>query len=180
MAYGHMTPEMRVVLREHVVGAEVWDLGAGSLGRAREMLEMGASRVLAVDKGQMPASSDSRLETHITLFLDLPPPEGGIDVAFLGWPQNSSLLGLTELLVRSRKVVYLGSNTNGSACGNSSLFTHFSVREVLAHVPHTRNSLIVYGGWLSHPRKPLPEEWAALHPEHLWSFEEAVEAVRER
>jgi len=142
-------------------------------------VRLGARKVIAIDKESMPPASPS-IETRQIRFHEIRPPEGGIDVAFLGWPQNTSLSGLTELLVVSRKVIYLGSNTGGSACGNPGLFTHFFARQVLGHIPHTRNSLIVYGMGRTTPRQPLPEEWAALNPDHMWSLEEATEAVRER
>lgn len=181
MSYGYLSDEMMGLLREHVAGAEVWDLGAGILGRSHELVYLGARKVIAIDKERMPpASPGTPIETRRALFAEVQPPVGGIDVAFLGWPQNTSLVGLTELLVASRKVIYLGCNTGGTSCGNSSLFTHFYARQVLGHVPHARNSLIVYGGWRTGPRRPLPEEWAALHPEHMWTLEEATEAIRER
>lgn len=175
MAYGLLTPEMGEILRPHIAGVEVWDLGAGDLVYSRRLLALGAKSVVAVDKSEMP--EDPTVKRVWAYFKDVAVPEGGIAVALVAWPQNTPLHGLVDILTRCRKVVYLGSNTDGNACGNTGLFSHFLSRQVLAHVPYRRNSLVVYGEMTAESRHPLPEEWAALHPETMWGFDDAVAAV---
>ena len=173
--YGVLTPEMQAIVKQHVQGRTVWDLGAGDLGYAEMMFGLGASGVIAVDKKTMPVSLMPGLVKLQGYFHEIQPP-GGIDVAFLAWPQNNSLDGLLPLLCHSKKVIYLGSNTGGSACGNVDLFKYLLSRKVLAHVPNRRNSLIVYGDFVKRARRPLPDEWAALHQEQVYSLESATEA----
>lgn len=175
--YGLLLPEMEALLATHVRGRTVWDLGAGDLTRSRQLIGLGAQAVVAVDKEAMPEPGTRSILRMQTYFAQMP-TQGAIDVAFLGWPQNGHLLGLLELLRTCRKVVYLGSNTDGSACGNTALYEHFLTREVLEYVPHHRNTFVVYGEGQGASRdRMLPEEWAALHQDSLWTLEEAVQAT---
>ena len=180
--FGVMTQEMTHALVPHVRGRVVWDLGAGFLTHTRDLVSRyGAASVVAVDKEEMPEPTSPKVSLVRSYFHDLVLPEGGIEVAFLAFPQNTPLYGLVDILEQSQKVVYFGSNTDGTSCGDKDLFQHLRTREVLSHVPNLRGSLVVYGdehpGWR---RGLVPEEWAALHPEKMWSFEEACEAVSSR
>lgn len=170
--FGVVTKEMDYALVPHVRGRVVWDLGAGFLTHAKRLLELGASEVVAVDKEEMPDPSSPRITRVRSHFTDLVVPDGGIDVAFLAFPQNTTLHGLISILERSQVVVYFGSNTDGTACGDVTLFEHLRGRGVLSHVPGRRGSLVVYGGPCLGMRALVPEEWAALHPERVWSFDE--------
>lgn len=177
--FGVLTQEMTHALVPHVRGRVVWDLGAGFLLHANDLVtRYGATSVVAVDKEEMPEPTSPKITRVRSRFHDLTLPKEGIEVAFLAFPQNIPLPGLVEVLRRSQRVIYFGSNTDGTACGDKNLFGHLREREVLSHVPHPRNSLIVYGeehpGWR---RALVPEEWAALHPEKMWSFEEACSAL---
>ena len=173
--YGLLTPKMRDTLRTHVQGRIVWDLGAGDLGYSNLLLTLGASKVIAIDKADMPPGSPG-IECRRGYFQDLAMPDMDIEVVFLSWPQNNTLWGLYEILERTTNIIYLGSNTGGSACGTPALYTQLALREVIAHVPHPRNSFIVYGGRATTPRTLLAEEWAALHQEQVWTIEEATRA----
>lgn len=180
MTFGHLTPHMDEVLSPFIQNKEVWDLGAGSLGYAKHLLRLGAGSVVAVDKeGFQP----SRYKGHNILpveryFADVQVPPEGIRVAWVSWPTNHSLYGLLPLLMASDVVVYLGSNTSGSACGWPALYNHFHSREILAHVPHQRNTLAVYGRTIPGRGPLIGEELAALAGQFL-DFEEAEEqAIR--
>jgi hypothetical protein len=68
--------------------------------------------------------------------------------------------------VQAETLVYLGKNTDGSACGFPGLFEVLARREILAYVPDRPNTLIIYGKFIRQPnephREPMPEEHAAL------------------
>lgn len=178
--FGDMTPEMRGAISPHISGEVVWDLGAGNLWHSKMLVALGATEVIAVDKEMLPPVPDPRIHTLSCYFDAMPVPLEGISVAYLAWPINHHHIpGLEWILSRSRRVVYIGSNTNGSACGGPGLMEHLATRSVLAHIPGVRNSLIIYGEWAGE-RALLPEEWAALHPERMWTLEEATEAASVR
>lgn len=175
--YGTVTPEMVGVIREYVQGRCVWDLGAGDLAYAHHLVRRwGAEKVVAVDKEEMPQPRRRAVFRVQKYFADVQMPQAGVDVVFLSFPQNTRLAGLVRLLGKSKVVIYLGCNTGGTACGDQELFLHLTGREVLAHVPHERGSLVVYGGACAQ-RSLVPEEWAATHPERMWSFGEAVSSL---
>lgn len=177
--FGVVTAEMEALLVPHVQGKVVWDLGAGNLWHAQMLLRLGALRVVAVEKECLPRGiRDPRVEVLHARFDEVVVPRAGIDVAYLSWPVNHDHIpGLEALLSRSHKVVYLGSNVGGTACGGSDLMWYLASREVLGHVPHEQNSLAVYGEGSAMGRALLPEEWAALHPERVWTLDEAAEAA---
>lgn len=159
MVYGVLTDEMRAAMAPRVKDHDLWDLGAGDLRLSREMTAMGA-RVLAIDPR---APDDPAIETIRGTYLDalprldITPPR----VVLLSWPQTSDAPGLLEILSAVPVVIYLGANTNGSACGTPGLWAHLTTREVLAEVRTEHNDLLIYGAPCG-PRPLRPEEQAAL------------------
>jgi len=177
MPFGTLTPAMQAIIREHALGRTVWDLGAGDLTYAKRLIQLGARKVVAVEKGgsrpghlggiatplEAPLRPDPRIECVWRYFAEVDPPEDGIEVAFLSWPQNGALatIGLTRLIEGAQTVIYLGCNTGGSACGSGDMWRHLIQREVLAYEPMVRNTLIVYGQPCG-PRTLRGEEMGAL------------------
>lgn len=174
MPYGTLTTVMEHTLRSHVQGQVVWDLGAGDLAWSQRLVQLGAKKVVAVDKEPM-QGRPGKVEIRKGYFHDIEPSAPDIiPVAFLSWPANYPQRGLLELLDRALKVIYLGKNTDGSACGWPVLFANFYFRNLLAHVPHKGNSLLVYDTYRlpnEGPRRLVAEEYAPLQPEML-SWEE--------
>jgi len=176
MPFGLFTPEMEALVAPQVVGATVWDLGAGDLTYARRLVALGADRVLAVDKESYHLRhSAQQIEMLHSYFDDLEPQD--IEVAFVSWPQNKFDRGLLQALDRADVVIYLGCNTDHSACGSPELFRQLCGRELLGHVPHRRNTLLIYGRGTR--TGPLTGEEFADLTGALLSFEEAVEKAAE-
>ena len=176
--YGEMTPDMVQAICPHVVGKSVWDLGAGDGWHSRLLLRLGASQVTAVDR-HVPHAPGLGITWIKSYFLDLRIPPEGIDVAYVAWPVNHTRIpGLERILAQSRVVIYIGTNTGGSACGGMHLMTYLAGREVLLDVPHPRNCLAIYGDKPTPGRTPLLDEWAALNEDTCWSFTAASDAVR--
>lgn len=162
-------------IQEVVRGRVVHDLGAGDFVLAHELLRMGASKIVALDK-EAPHTwkGDARIQVVRGYFHAY---TGDIDVAFMSWPQNYNDEGVLRLIERAGTVVYLGKNTDGSACGSLRMFDHLVGRELLAHVPDRANTLLIYGKLLAEPREAVGEELAALASyERMWTFEEASRA----
>lgn len=143
----------------------MYDLGAGDFTLSAEMLALGAAEVTAVDR-------------HVPDYVPVPPgvrrvtayfhdwvgraPER-LGVVLLSWPANWRMEGLIELIERTDRVIYLGKNTDGTACGWRELFEALRRRPVLDHVPDPANDLLIYGPG-DVDREPFPEERAALSP----------------
>jgi len=162
VSYGHLSRAMLPIVRQHVRGQVVWDLGCGDLGWARKLLSLGASRVVGIDKEPWTYGDDERLEVRRQLFIEVEIPDEGIDLAFVSWPANYVLHGLLDILKASRKVIYLGSNLGGSACAWTDFFDYILTRELLDHTPNVRNSLLVLGDHL-----PEGERRQLLTPEEI-------------
>ncbi len=176
--FGMWLDEMSEAIRPVVEGQVVWDLGAGSLAHARRLLSLGAHHVIAVDRVTLPPPRDGEaITTMETLFRRLQVPSEGIRVALVAWPINRVVEGLVGLLERADVVIYLGSNVDGTACGGRDLWAHLYRREILNHVPHHRNTLIVYGSVLEESRPLLGEEIAATSKDML-SFTKAQDERR--
>lgn len=141
--FGHLTNKMAEQLGSVVQGRTVWDLGAGYLGYSSRLLDLGAHKVIAVEKEDLDVAVPKGVELRRNYFTDVAPEP--IEVAFLSWPQNNRLWGLIGLLERAERVVYLGSNTSGSACGPRDLWDHLTFRTIEAYIPTQRNTFIVYG-----------------------------------
>jgi hypothetical protein len=161
MPYGAPSVQQLSVVREFVRDRVVHDFGAGDLVLSKMLVTLGARRVVAVDKERM-ESPFAAVECVQARFDELLAALSMIDVAFVSWPQNRHDTALLTLFQRAKTCIYLGKNTDGSACGHPELFKHFVQRELLAYKAERRNTLIVYGRGALDPRKPRGEELAGL------------------
>lgn len=172
MPYGHLTKGMLHALEQTIHGQLVVDVGAGDLYYSRLLLELGARKVVAIDKE--PLSRARRgIQTIRNPLRALEPIRDAW--LFLSWPVNHDI-GYLPWLEAAEGVVYLGSNVDGSSCGVPAMFMHLYYRGVLHHIPHRRNTLTIYGGPRTQDRELTHEEYAALQTEPL-DYEKALRAV---
>jgi len=168
MGFGVLSEAQKLAITPFVKGFLVHDLGAGDLQLSEELVRLGAKLVVAIDgkpyRGQAP-----RNVTPITACFD--EYHGLIRTAFVSWPRNTFDFGLVRLIERAHFVLYLGKNSDGSACGFPQFWEVLRAREVLTHVPDRENTLIVYGH-KQIQRPIIPEEYAALYQERIWTYEE--------
>ncbi len=169
----YFSQEQGKVLRPFITGQLVHDLGAGMLLQAHQLLDFGARQVIAIDKEPyvLQAQRDERM-VPINCYLSNYTEK--VEIVFLGSPTNQYIPGLLDLLEKARIIIYLGKNTDLTACGWPGLFWHFLGREVVAYAPEPANVMVVYGSRASTPRPILGEELAALTAHGLvLSFAEA-------
>jgi hypothetical protein len=159
--YGKLTHTQEQVLSKHVRGKIVYDLGAGDLSLSRRVLELGASHVRCIDKEAKSKKKLPRCMSYEQTYFHQWQSGFPLDVAFCSWPANYET-NVLPLLLRAQTIIYLGKNTDGTACGTVSLFEHSITRELLDYSPHHLNSLIVLGQKLQEPRRPVGEELAGL------------------
>lgn len=173
LVYGHLSDTQLKQLVPFVKDQSILDLGAGELGHAELLLELGARDILAIDRFKMPKPSSSRITTKVTQFHDWTESR---PVVFASWIVNWTC-NLEHLLLPAQRIVVLSKNTDGSSCGYREMWELLQQKELLLYVPEHANTLTVYGNELV-DRPPTGEEFAALHPEKMWSFEEAEERAR--
>lgn len=164
ISMGKLTDEQEAVVRNFVMGYNVHDLGAGQLGMAGKLMELGAHTVTAVDRiysQQVIYPPHPLIRTVGESFVEYARHGHHVDVALVSWPEVDEQQGIVQLVRDPRVVIYLGSNFDGAACGSKEMFEQLLTHEVLATVPHRWNTLIVYGQRRVQ-RRPLPEEMAAL------------------
>lgn len=157
MSYGKLLPDQIKALRPIIQGRHVHDLGAGDGELSLALLQLGAAKVTAVDRNKIPTAPG--VECRQAYFENV---RDAIDIAFVSWPSNRPDGGLLSLIRRAREVVYLGKNTDGTACGSRPFFRALQQREVRAYVPNRENTLIIYGADTGVLRRPTPEELAGL------------------
>lgn len=165
-SYGRLSDAQAERLRPFVEGKVVHDLGAGpDCDLSLVLISLGAKRVIAIEKDSMTPLNHPDIEQHEIHFSDYIKvhSEEQIEVAFIAAPRNARDWDLLTFVRIAKVVVYLGKNTDGTACGFRQLFESFFTREVLAYVPEYPRTLIVYGGDLKEPRQMRGEEYAALH-----------------
>jgi len=144
MAFGKIVGRMGKAIQPLIEDKTVWDLGAGDLRQTEHLLQLGASWVVAVDKSTFPNIQTPRITLLQSVFEAVDPPEEGIDVAFLSWPDTSFQNGLVQLLDAARTVIYLGKNTSGTCCGFHALWEHLMQREILLHMTQLKNALLTF------------------------------------
>lgn len=164
MSYFHLDKSQARHIRDLVKGKVVADLGCGMGMLTRMMARWGASRVHGVDKESFPRRNSTKVQWHLSYLAYWKMP-ADVEVAVVSWPQNSPLQGLRELLQAVPHVVYIGKNTDGTACGNPTLMRYLSERAAIHHITTPKNVLIHYGPG---PR-PFPyvyhEEFAGMNQE---------------
>ena len=156
--WGQLYPDQEAVVRQHVRGKAVHDLGAGSCFLSMKLAVLGAERVIAVDPYSPPwVVAHPQVELVRAYFAHYTAP---IQTAFVSWPESHEVSQLEKLVARAELVLYLGCNLDGTGCGSRALWEHFGTRELIAHVPGRWNTLLVYS---AAPRTvPLvPEELGA-------------------
>lgn len=170
MPYGSLSVQQQEALRKIVSGRAVFDLGAGDLHYAEEMLSFGAASVTAIDK-EYPSQVPTGVKFWQAYLRDV--SEESFDLVFMSWPPNWET-NLVPLLKRATEVVYLGKNTDGISCGTPSIFKYLLTREVRTYLPHRTNTLIEYGPPVTRPRLPKGEEAAALDSlGGIWPYSKA-------
>lgn len=171
MPFGQLSREQKAVVRKFVAAQTVHDLGAGQQVLSVELLRLGATKVVAVDchKARRPRKG---VEEFVGCFKDFKETP---QVAFVSWPVTYDGIGLSDILGRSRIILYVGTNTGGTACGGRDVWDHLCGREVLAYVEDPHNTLIVYGAQKV-VRTMYGEEIAALDQSKIWTFDEAERA----
>lgn len=185
MSYGSLSAPQRAALAPFVKGKKVHDIGAGDLALSNELLMMTAKQIIAVDSHEYPAlrrhagmsKPPSKIERVTTYFHKYMDP---IDTAFVSWPINHYDPGLVAIVERSRVVIYLGKNSDGTACGFPAFFLPLSKREVHVYIAERANTLIVYG-----PRpveRPMygEERASILIDERMWPFDELEAQVTKK
>ncbi len=180
MGHGQLEHDQALAVRKVIRGRQVIDCGAGDLTLALKLAELGAREVIAIDKEPMPECPDPRVRPNRRQFSAwLDSRKDPVEVAFVSWPTNYSMAmydrGL-QAIVDSKTVIYLGKNTDESACGSRRLFTHFLGRELLVYLPHRRNVLCIYGGPLGYTRRGEYEERAVFDEQNVWPYEQDASA----
>ena len=176
MSYGHLDDDQAEVVKRWVEGKVVLDLGAGDMALAQQLIQLGAKKVIAMDKDIRSLGPNPRIEVRQgyfhNLFSDLlrdAEAREEIDIVFCSWPPNYQT-NVEMVIALFERLIYLGANTGGSACGGEWFWKPLLSREVLDYVPSRRNTLCVYGP--SHvDRVPTGEELGALSTDVALKFE---------
>lgn len=146
MSCFRLTPEQQKTLLEFIRGDVVHDLGCGDLRLARIMAPA-AIHVHAVDKEKPEPQDLAGLPANVTFHRSLLKDyevKGWLDCAVVCWPVTCKMEGLLRLVERAHRVVYIGCNTGGSACGPHDLWLHLSKRMLAHEVRDRRNCLHCY------------------------------------
>jgi len=170
--YGTFPKAFFPIVKQFVDGKTVVDLGSGDGERAEILRKLGATVVMVDKDSCSPDVVKLRFEDMKYQILH----QYHHDVIHLAWPSNWRT-GVEDLLYAAPVVIYVGKNTEGSACGTPALFDKFRQREVLAYVPRRQNTLIVYGAIQKNPRNALYlEEAAGMDLDEMWAYSDTLDA----
>ena len=161
MPFGQLNKAQLKALVPLVRGKVIHDLGAGDLGLALELLNLGASKVIAIDKEYYNFNGvPPEIELRRQYFKDM---QEEIDIAFVSWPANYDN-GLLRVLMQTKTIIYLGTNMDGNSCGIPAMFEYLSKRKAtqVLGTPVSRNTLICYTEIATGPRELFEEEKAAI------------------
>lgn len=151
-SWGQLSDEQAEALEPIIRDKVIADLGAGYLELSHVLLELGAARVVAIDtclscvmSSRMDSiikAADDRIEVRSESFSRVHSLD--VDIAFLSWPTTYET-HVDRLLATIPRVIYLGKNTDGTACGTAGLWLELFLRPVELYHPHPTNTLAVYG-----------------------------------
>ena len=162
-----ISQEQESALRPYLEGKVVHDLGAGDLTLAQYLVNaMEVFHVFAIDRDEN-STDNPKIECITSHFKDYTIIDS-ISVAVMSWPVNWAC-SLELRAAESDVVVYIGKNTDSSACGDPTLWNHLILRQVLLYMPTFKNDLIIYGPETGE-RELLPEEKAALDQNKIYNW----------
>ena len=142
--YWKLNAEQEKALSGWIRYSTVYDLGAGDMNLSRYMA-LFARHVHAIDKDLAePYKLPKNVTCYPTTFQKFKAPKT-IDCAVISWPPNYNCLELIELVKMASRVVYIGKNTDGTACGTPALFLHLTRRRLAVEVRSEHNCLHCYG-----------------------------------
>jgi len=173
---GHLNSDQSVAVQPHVKDRVVFDLGAGDLELSKVLLTLGASKIVAIDRHEMPDPDSPHIRRVTGYFDDVVIP-AGLDLVFMSWPVNWQT-GLVSWALAAKTIIYLGSCTGGSMCGTPQLWDLLSRREILTHVPSRSGTLTVYGPKYV-KRNRLLEEQAGIDDQTLYRYEDTSNSLDE-
>lgn len=171
-SFGQLTEFQEKAILRYLRTPVILDLGCGDLSLAYRLVSLGARSVIGLDKNPSKVRPGMPQVIFVQTTFEYWALE--VPVVFVSWPSNYYNEHLLRIIQNTPRVIYLGSNLEGSACGDPSLFKHLACRDVLVHVPDPRNSLIVYGHRARRPRRHMPEELAGIQQSTIWHYEELV------
>lgn len=145
MTYYRLNDSQKEYLHSVVPGLRVSDLGSGDGSLALLMANFGALEVHAVDKAPPPCPVKHKNVKHYNRYFQEWDPPNHLDLSVVSWPRNMRLAGLIPLLQATPQVIYLGKNTDGTACGFPDMFRYLSTRNVIRYLPDRANVMIHYG-----------------------------------
>lgn len=167
-ATARLNEDQIIALGKAIEGRDVHDFGCGVGVFTRALEQLGPKSVVGIDKEHMAMElANKHMRTDITKFVCADFAEyawdssEAFDVGIISWPVNWRNLGLVQLLERCKTIIYIGKNTNSTACGGPELFEYLVTREVVEYIPAFTNVLCVYGAPCE-PRCLTGEEFAAL------------------
>jgi len=173
--HGGFTGAMIKVLKPFLRrGPHILYPGSGHGQKAHFLCECGAKKVTCIEKEVhvLNASSvynKSTIPCVVDYVQNVPEKlYDQADMVLLSWVQPYTFPCNRETFERLDKVdhlIYLGKNTDGTACADPILFSYLLTREVLHYVPDRVNTMIVYGPNKTPDRSPYPEEYAGLNRE---------------
>jgi hypothetical protein len=169
---GRLTTDQKIALKSYINDRIVEDLGAGNGELTRFCLSAGAARVIAVD-GQLDYQVNYALPRCIGVraymheyFAAFPKQRSDQHVALVSWPVVYGIDGLEDVCALFSRVIYLGKNDDGTACGSQSFWRGLLQREVLYCHEHHLNDLIVYGAVQTESKRTLLREERAAIEQH--------------
>lgn len=77
--------------------------------------------------------------------LDKPCPYLRFDCAYISWPINRRSISWHLFLPKFTHIVYIGTNTGGTCCGDPDFWKLVQKREVSHIIPDRKETLIHYG-----------------------------------
>lgn len=185
--YGMFSEEQFDVFSRCVKGKNVIDLGCGHEAPLCHLaVAHGASFVMGVDKELSPRSRrhfsknmilwekdflqiEAAMDTSWRIWFDQMTP---FDIAIVSWPINSWQPGLTSLLERANRILYLGKNTNGLSCGDEILFSYFLTRRIEESVQNSVNDMTLYGDRCEKREPETLEEISVLMTKEIVAWRE--------
>lgn len=171
--WGRFSEEQQRVIKPFIRGRVIYDLGCGQGHLSVAMAKLGAKRVVAVDgRCKRDRRQHPKVEHMEAYFHEF---DCKVGTALVSWPLPGGDSDLAAIVSRVKTVIYLGCNLDGRLCGTPRFWDHVTWRSVLAHVPHKRNTLIVYGG-ACNKRDLLPEEQGAMRESHIFRLTSAAAA----
>jgi hypothetical protein len=170
--YWSLTERQLEIFSRNCMGANFIEPGCGNGTLAKLAMESGAKSGIGFDKESQSFPKHKNLRFNVSYasaFVN--DYKGDYDTVILSYPLDNTSYSkqVMPLIVKAKKIIYLGDNFDGFVCGDRGLWEKLKSLSVSEYAESHRNTIIVYENKPRNDNLLLWEEEAGIDKSKIYN-----------